>query len=96
MKQKITEQIKESLKQFFWVDEDGKLKVSLGNCRLDFRKDYYFEKFTTKGVKLYNLIGGKKVFLIGAVEFREEYGDFAFYTESWNYIEHFKLQGGKK
>lgn len=91
MKTKITNEIKEALEQFCWIDDEGKTKVSLGNCRLDFKKDYYFEKFTTKGVKLYSLIGDRKVFFIGGVEFREDYGDFAFYTEGWNYIEHFKI-----
>ena len=94
--QEITQEIKEALKKLFWIDEeDGKTKVSLGNCRLNFKKDYYFEKFTKKGVKLYWLNGDKKVFVMGKVEANEEYDDFAFYTEGWSYIEHFKLEGGK-
>ncbi|MHA1410546.1 MAG: hypothetical protein ACTSQY_09630 [Candidatus Odinarchaeia archaeon] len=95
MKQKITQEIKDALKPFFWTDEEGEKRVSLGNCRLDFKKDYYFEKFTKKGVKLYWINGTTKVLVIGKVEFNENYGDYAFYTEGWSYIEHFKLKGGK-
>ena len=96
MKQEITNEIKVALKKFFWTDENGKTKVSLGNCRLDFKKDYYFERFTKKGVRLYWVNGTDKIPVIGCVEQRETHGDFAFYTEGWSYIESFKLQGGKK
>ena len=92
MNQEITKEIQEALKQFFWIDDEGKTRVSLGNCRLDFKKDYYFEKFTKKGVKLYWLNGMEKVFLIGKIEFNESYKDYAFYTEGWSYIEHFELK----
>ena len=95
MKQEITNEIKEALKEFFWTDENGKTKVSLGNCRLDFKKDYYFERFTKKGVRLYIWEGNWKKYFLAKVEQSGTYGDFAFYTEGWNYIEHFKLQGGK-
>ena len=91
MKQEITKEIKEALKQFFWTDDEGKTKVNLGNCRLDFEKSYYFDKFTKKGVKMHWINGTNKVPVIGCVEQSREYGDFAFYTESWSYIEHFKI-----
>ena len=87
----ITNEIKEALKPFFWTDEEGKTKISLGNCRLDFKKDYYLEKFTERGIKLYWLNGNEKIFVIAKIEFNATYGDYALYTEGWSYIEHFKL-----
>ena len=95
MANEITKEIKEVLKRFFWIDEEGKTKVSLGNCRLDFKKDYYFEKFTKKGVKLYWVNGDERVYVIGKIKWNAEYNDFAFYTEKWQYIEHFKLENKK-
>ena len=95
MKQEITQEIKDTLKEFFWTDEEGKTKVSLGNCRLDFKKDYYFEKFTKMGVRLYWLNGTTKIPVLGHIEKSGTYGDFALYTEGWSYIEHFKLKGGE-
>jgi len=92
MTEQITKQIKDALKKFFWTDEEGKTKVSLGNCRLDFKKDYYFERFTEKGVRLYWLNGDKKIRVIGRIERNSSYGDYSFYTEGWSYIEHFKLE----
>ena len=91
MKEAITKEIKEALKEFFWVDSEGKTKVSLGNCRLDFEKSYYFDRFTKKGVKMHWINGIAKIPVIGCVEQSREHGDFAFYTEGWGYIEHFEL-----
>ena len=84
-----TEKIQNQLKEFFWKDENQKIRVSLGNHRLDFKKDYYFDKFTKKGVKLYWINGGEKVFVMGKVEYNEDYNDYAFFTEGWGFIEHF-------
>jgi hypothetical protein len=94
MKQEITPEIKDALTKEFFYQDDGKTKVSLGNCRLDFKKDYFFEKFTEKGVKLFWMNGQTKVPVIGKVEYNEEHDDYAFFTEGWSYIEHFKLKGG--
>lgn len=78
--------------KFFWTDEKGKTKISLGSFRLDFKKDYYFEKFTKKAIKLYWVNGTEKVPVMACVEANETYNDFALYSEGWNFIEHFKLE----
>lgn len=88
----ITEEMKQAIKKNFWVDEKYRTKVSLGNSRLDFKKDYFFEKFTKKGVRLYWVNGDHRVYVMGKVESNKEHNDFAFYTEGWSYIEHFKLE----
>jgi Uma2 family endonuclease len=58
---------------------------------LDFKKDYYFEKFTKKGIQLYWINGTDHVRVIARVEFRKEYEEYSLYTEGWEFIEHFKL-----
>lgn len=88
-----TKELLESLKQFMWVDEQGKTKISLGNSRLDFKKDYFLDKFTDKGVRLYWINGDHRVYCMGKVEFNEQYKEYAFYTEGWSYIEHLRVGG---
>ena len=89
----ITEEMKKALIPFFWIDQDGAKRVSLGNSRLDFKKDYYFEKYTLRAVRLYWVNGDHRVYVMGKIEANAEYDEFAFYTEGWSYIEHFKLEG---
>ena len=93
--QEITKEIQEEIKKYFWADEEGKTKISLGNYRLDFKKDYYFEKFTNKGVRMYWVKGDHKVYVMGRVEYNIDYKDFALYTEGWNYILRFKKEEHK-
>ena len=94
MKQEITQEIQDEIKKLFWIDE-GKTMISMGNSRLDFKKDYYFVKFTRMGVRLYWLNGTERVYVVAKVELSDSYKDYALYTESWHYIERLKLKGGK-
>jgi len=87
----ITSRIKETIKNLFWKDEDGRIKISLGNHRLDFKKDYYVEKFTKFGMVMYYYNGTEKIKVIGKVYYNEEYKDFSLYTEGMQYIETLKV-----
>lgn len=85
----ITKEIKKAILAICFEDsENGRLKISLGNWRLDFSKTYYFNGFTKKTVKLIEMNGRDEIHHQGKVEDRGDY--YALYTEGWNYIEHLK------
>jgi hypothetical protein len=87
----ITEDIKKLiLAKCFRDSEDGRLKISLGNCRLDFSKTYFFNGFTKSTVKLSEMNGRDEIKYWGKVEDRGEY--YALYTEGWSYIEHIEKE----
>lgn len=88
--QEITNEIKGAIKEKFWTDEEGNKKISLGNCRLDFSKDYFIDKFTKKGLRLYWLNGTNKVYVVAKVYYSPEYKDFSLYAEGWSFIERLK------
>ncbi|MFH1644058.1 MAG: hypothetical protein ABIA74_02690 [bacterium] len=89
--QEITPEIRGQIEKTFYKDEEGNLKINLGNCRLDFEKDYFVEKFTQKGLKLFWINGTEKVFVVAKVFYNPEYKDFSLFTESWNYIKRLKF-----
>jgi hypothetical protein len=85
--------IKKKIREMTYKNEDnGRLMISLGSSRLDFSKPYYFNGFTKKGVKLSWVNGDTEIKVIGKVEKNIEYNDYAFYTEGWSFIEHFKSE----
>ena len=90
--QTITPEIKKEIEKTFWIDEDGKTRLSLGNHRLDFEQDYFFVKFTQKGIRLYWLNGTEKVFVVAKLNYNSEYKDFSIYTEGWNYIKRLNIE----
>ena len=94
--QTITEEIKQAILKLTSLDEKSNRRVIfLGNCRLDFNKQYFFNGFTKKGVKLSYSNGhnSPEVNVLGKVEYNDNYKDYAFYTEGWSYIEHLKING---
>lgn len=87
----ITNEIKQALSKFFKQDKEGRWLFVLGNSRLDFETEYFFEKFTKFGIKLYHINGNTRINVVAKVEYFPQYDDYAVYTEGWQYIEHFKL-----
>ena len=97
MKIDITPEIEEIIRnQLFWIDNEDKIRISLSNYRLDFKKDYYFEKFSKKSMILYYLNGYDRIYVRGKVEYNELYNDYILYTENRNYSKNIEMKGGKK
>lgn len=94
----ITEEIKQAIINIGERLPDGRIKVYLGNCRLDFQTSYYLDGFTKLGVKLYWYNGLEedgsktKIKLIGKVYQENDYNPFPCHklvTDGWNYIQRF-------
>jgi len=89
MSEQITEEIKNKILSFSYLDtETNRRLIDIGNHRLDFKKTYFLNGFTKKGIKLTWLNGRAEIKVIGKVEDREDY--LALYTEGWQYIEHLR------
>lgn len=80
----ITTEIENKIRDLFWIDEEGKTRISLESCRLDFEKDYYFEKFTRGRIILYWLNGYDRVYIHGKIDGNK------IYTENYNFAKNFK------
>jgi hypothetical protein len=85
----ITEEIKEAILNISELQKDGTRKIWLGNCRLDFCKEYYLEGFTKKGVKMFYSNGRDKIKVIGKVYCDSDGTYYRLVTESWSYIQKF-------
>jgi len=96
--EEITEQIKKAILKDSYKDEDDRLKIDIGNCRLDFSQNYFLNGFTKKSVKLSWINGDSEVNVLGKVEKRGE-GKYSLYTEGWQFIKTFEIEdmkGGKE
>ena len=71
-------------------ERSGKLYISIGNCRLDFKKEYEFCGFTGKTVKLRERNGNDFINHKGQVEMCGS-GPKLF-TEGWSYIEKLRVE----
>lgn len=87
--QAITESLAKAILAKCWKDEaTGRLKIALGNCRLNFSKDYFFNGFTKKAVKLSWPSVNGEINIQGRIEDRGDY--YALHCEGWQFIEHFE------
>ena len=87
----ITNEIRKEIEKLVY-ERDGQKFISIGNCRLDFSKEYIFLGFTKKTVKLAYMNGREQIKVQGRLELRNDY--IAFYTEGWSFIERIKVNSG--
>ena len=86
----ITEALKKAILAKCYKAENGRLKIDIGNSRLDFSQHYYFNGFTNKTVKLSWVNGDYEINVQGKIEKRNDY--YSLYTEGWQYIEHLTIE----
>ena len=85
----ITKEIQAKIEDMVYMN-NGRRCIKLGNCRLDFSKEYILLGFTKKTVKLGWINGTDLIVCQGRVADRGDH--LAFFTEGWSFIEH--LKGG--
>lgn len=91
----ITDDIKKAIISLAVKDENKRLKLSLSNIRLDFKKEYFLNSFTKKGVKLsYNNSINEEINTIAKVYANDNHSEYKLVAEHWKFVLKFSLDFG--